>query len=71
MFTRIDQAAIIELVRRMILTSPNVGGNVGGKFPITGLGLWFGTITDPNPYFSMDFGSLTDPSNLFIDMGEF
>lgn len=74
MFTRIEQDAIIALIRRTIpqtLNSEMIFNLSGGRFPVTGLGLWFGTIADPNPYFTMDFGSITKPSNLFIDMGVF
>lgn len=74
MFTRIEQDAIIALIRRELplnVTRGFLAGRLGGQFPVTGLGLWFGTILDPNPYFTMDFGTVEDPSNLFIDMGVF
>jgi hypothetical protein len=74
MFTRIEQDAIIALIRRelpLTATRAFLADRLGGQFPVTGLGVWFGTITTPNPYFTMDFGTIEDPNNLFIDFGVF
>ena len=71
MFTRIEQDAIRQLARSIayqVLNEADPGFDYG---PITGFGAWFGTFADPNPYFSWDFGTLTDPNNLNFDFEEF